>query len=112
MAEYGFTVIFEQLEEGGYQVIVPALPGIVTYGRTLPEARELASDAIACHIRGLLKDNAAEEKLMRLRQLKGLKVATSSWKDKDHPELRQGAAKWVSKLRRQDEKRFHKITAR
>lgn len=30
---------------------------MVTYGRTLPEAREMASDAIACHIRGLLKDN-------------------------------------------------------
>lgn len=57
MAEYGFTVIFEQLEEGGYQVIVPALPGIVTYGRSLPEAREMANDAIVCHIRGLLKDN-------------------------------------------------------
>ena len=57
MADYGFTVLFEQLEEGGYQVIVPALPGIVTYGRTLSEAREMASDAIACHIRGLLKDN-------------------------------------------------------
>jgi len=57
MAEYGFTVIYEQLEEGGYQVIVPALPGIVTYGRTLPEARVMASDAVACHIRGLLKDN-------------------------------------------------------
>ncbi len=57
MAEYGYTVLYEQLAEGGYQVIVPALPGIVTYGRTLPEAREMASDAIACHIRGLLKDN-------------------------------------------------------
>ena len=57
MAEYGYTVIFEQLEAGGYQVIVPALQGIVTYGRTLPEAREMARDAIACHIRGLLKDN-------------------------------------------------------
>ena len=57
MAEYGFTVLFEQLEEGGYQVIVPALPGIVTYGRTLHEAREMANDAIGCHIRGLLKDN-------------------------------------------------------
>ena len=57
MAEYGYTVLFEQLAEGGYQVIVPALPGVVTYGRTLQEAREMASDAIACHIRGLLKDN-------------------------------------------------------
>lgn len=57
MAEYGFTVIYEQLAEGGFQVIVPALPGVVTYGRTLAEARDMAQDAIVCHLRGLLKDN-------------------------------------------------------
>jgi antitoxin HicB len=57
VAEYGYNVIYEQLEEGGYQVIVPALAGIVTYGRTIDEAREMARDAIICHIRGLLKDN-------------------------------------------------------
>ena len=57
MTEYGFTVLYEQLEEGGYQVIVPALSGIVTYGRNLPEAREMARDAITCHLQGLLKDN-------------------------------------------------------
>ena len=56
MSEYGYTVIYEQLAEGGYQVIVPALPGIVTYGRTVEEAREMARDAVICHIRGLLKD--------------------------------------------------------
>ena len=56
MSEYGYTVIYEPLAEGGYQVIVPALPGIVTYGRTIEEAREMARDAIVCHIRGLLKD--------------------------------------------------------
>jgi Arc/MetJ-type ribon-helix-helix transcriptional regulator len=55
---------------------------------------------------------AAEEKLMRLRQLKALEEATGAWKDKDHPELKQGAAKWVAKLRRQDEQRFQKVTAR
>lgn len=57
MSEYGYRVIYEPLAEGGYQVIVPALPGIVTYGRTLEEAREMAQDAIACHVQGLLKDN-------------------------------------------------------
>lgn len=57
MAEYGYTVIYEELEEGGYQVIVPALPGIITFGRTVTEAREMARDAIVCHVRGLLKDN-------------------------------------------------------
>jgi predicted RNase H-like HicB family nuclease len=55
-AGHGYTVIYERLLEGGYQVIVPALPGIVTYGRTLEEAREMAEDAIRCHIRALLKD--------------------------------------------------------
>jgi Arc/MetJ-type ribon-helix-helix transcriptional regulator len=55
---------------------------------------------------------AAEEKLMRLCQIKALEAAAGSWKDKDHPELKQGAAKRVAKLRQQDEKRFQKVTAR
>lgn len=57
MSEYGYRVIYEPLTEGGFQVIVPALPGIVTYGRTLEEAREMAQDAISCHVQGLLEDN-------------------------------------------------------
>ena len=57
LTEHGFRVIYEPLTEGGFQVIVPALPGIVTYGRTLTEAREIAQDAIVCHLQGLLKDN-------------------------------------------------------
>ena len=57
MSEYGYRVIYEPLAEGGFQVIVPALPGIVTYGRTIDEAREMAQDAIECHIQGFLKDN-------------------------------------------------------
>jgi len=57
LAEHGYRVIYEPLTEGVFQVIVPALPGIVTYGRTLDEAREMAQDAIACHLQGLLKDN-------------------------------------------------------
>jgi predicted RNase H-like HicB family nuclease len=53
-AEHGYTVIYERLLEGGYQVIVPALPGIVTYGRTIDEAREMAEDAVRCHLRAVL----------------------------------------------------------
>ena len=56
MSEYGYTVIYKALSEDGYQVIVPALPGIVTYGRNIDEAGEMARDAIVCHLRGLLKD--------------------------------------------------------
>jgi antitoxin HicB len=39
----------------GFQVTVPVLPGLVTYGRTLAEAQEMARDAIECHIEGLRK---------------------------------------------------------
>lgn len=39
----------------GYQVTVPLLPGLVTYGRTLDEAKAMARDAIECHIEGLRK---------------------------------------------------------
>jgi antitoxin HicB len=72
---YSFTVVFEPVasrradagnnvgksrgnksEAAGYQVTVPLLPGLVTFGRTLSEAREMARDAILCHLEGLKKD--------------------------------------------------------
>ena len=56
MSEHGYTVIYEPLVEGGFQVIVPALPGVITYGPTIDEARDMARDAIEAHLRGLLKD--------------------------------------------------------
>jgi predicted RNase H-like HicB family nuclease len=40
----------------GYPVTVPLLPGVITYGRTLEESREMARDAIRCHLEGLRKD--------------------------------------------------------
>jgi predicted RNase H-like HicB family nuclease len=39
----------------GYQVTVPMLPGVITYGRSEKEALEMARDAILCHIEGLRK---------------------------------------------------------
>lgn len=51
-----YTVLFEPIEDGGYLVVVPALPGIVTYGENLDEARRMAAEAIQCHCEGLLKD--------------------------------------------------------
>lgn len=50
-----FTVVFQQ-DEDGYTAIVPALPGLITGGSTLAEARQMAVDAIRCHVEGLLKD--------------------------------------------------------
>jgi predicted RNase H-like HicB family nuclease len=55
-AQYGFTVVYNRLAGGGYQIIVPAFPEIITCAPTIVEARELAADAVRCHIEGLLKD--------------------------------------------------------
>lgn|SRR5487761_199031 len=41
--------------EPGFQVTVPLLPGVITYGRTEAEALEMARDAIRCHLDGLRK---------------------------------------------------------
>ena len=50
-----YTVIFDQGDDG-YTVTVPALPGLVTEGRTLDEARAMALDAIRCYLESLRKD--------------------------------------------------------
>jgi len=54
--EYRFTVLYEPAEEGGYVVTCPALPGLVTEGETLDEAREMARDAIRAYVESLKKD--------------------------------------------------------
>src|SRR5208283_4557609 len=89
--EFSFTVVFEPLAEArvgrrngrrlrraqnsawpGYQVTVPLLPGLITYGRTLDEAREMARDAIKCHLEGLRKagEPIPNEKTARKEKLR------------------------------------------
>jgi len=56
-SEYRYTVLFEPAEEGGYVATCPALPGLVTEGDTLEEAREMVKDAIRGYLESLAKDN-------------------------------------------------------
>jgi predicted RNase H-like HicB family nuclease len=50
-----FNVILRPEPGGGFTAIVPALPGCVTYGRTLAEAKKMAKDAIFGYIESLKK---------------------------------------------------------
>ena len=52
---YHFDIVFEDNGEG-YTVTVPKLPGVVTEGDNLRQAREMAKDAIKCYLEALLKD--------------------------------------------------------
>jgi len=56
MKVYNFTVLFEPAEEGGYVVRCPALPGLVTEGHTLEQARAMVEHAIRAYLESLYKD--------------------------------------------------------
>jgi len=50
-----YTVIYEPTSTG-YPVYVPDLPGCVSTGATLDEARRMIAEAIAFHIEGMRED--------------------------------------------------------
>jgi hypothetical protein len=45
----------------------------------------------------------ARQEVRRRRLLAFLDRREPAWKSKDHPELKKGAAAWVSKMRREEE---------
>lgn len=56
MENIHYTLIFRPEPEGGFTVTVPALPGCVTYGKNLKQAKEMAADAIGGYLASLRKD--------------------------------------------------------
>ncbi|MSR85010.1 type II toxin-antitoxin system HicB family antitoxin [Candidatus Uhrbacteria bacterium] len=50
-----YNVIFRPEPEGGFTAFVPSLPGCVTYGRDLKQARTMVEDAIDSYVRSLKK---------------------------------------------------------
>lgn len=48
-----YTVVFQKEPEGGYTVYVPMLPGCVTYGRDLNEAKKMVREAIELYLESL-----------------------------------------------------------
>lgn len=56
MTEHQYSVIFTPAEEGGYVVTCPALPGLVTEGDSLDEARKMAQEAVRAYLESLRKD--------------------------------------------------------
>ncbi|RLL85291.1 type II toxin-antitoxin system HicB family antitoxin [Petrotoga sp. Shatin.DS.tank11.9.2.9.3] len=48
-----YRILLKKEAEGGYTVIVPLLPGCVTYGDTIEEAIKMAKEAIQLYIESL-----------------------------------------------------------
>ncbi len=54
---YQYEAVFDA-NGAGYTVTVPKLPGLVTEGDSLKDAREMAKDAIRCYLEAILKEKA------------------------------------------------------
>jgi len=50
------NIIFRAEPEGGFTVLVPALPGCVTYGKNLSEAQSMAQEATTLYLEDMLAD--------------------------------------------------------
>ena len=57
---YHYNVVLRPEPEGGFTAMVPALPGCVTYGRDLNEARRMVKDAISGYVESLKKNELSD----------------------------------------------------
>lgn len=54
-----FIALIHKDADSDYGVSFPDLPGVISAGSTLDEARDMATEALALHIEGLIEDGEA-----------------------------------------------------
>ena len=57
MKQLTYRLLLTPEPEGGYTVIVPALPGCVTWGENIDHAIEMAREAIEVYIESMVANN-------------------------------------------------------
>ena len=62
MKVLNYRILLRKEPEGGYTVTVPSLPGCVTYGDTIEEAKEMAKEAIELYIESLKENSEKKSK--------------------------------------------------
>ena len=70
MRTFSYRITLRKEPEGGYTVMVPSLPGCITYGKTVEEAIEMSKDAISGYVESLVEDGMpvpAEDNLIECR---------------------------------------------
>lgn len=68
MKKQTFQIVLTPEEEGGFTVTVPALPGCISYGETLEEAKVMIEDAIAGYLACLENHNELpDESLLEMQ---------------------------------------------
>ncbi len=64
MSEKSFQIDLISEKEGGFTVSVPQLPGCISFGETIEEAKKNASEAIALHLENIKAHNKSDFKLV------------------------------------------------
>lgn len=57
MKALNYRILLRKEPEGGYTVIVPSLPGCITYGDSIEDAIKMAKEAIELYIDSLREHN-------------------------------------------------------
>jgi len=55
LQSHNYNIVLRPEPEGGFTVTIPTLPGCVTYGRDLEEAKAMARDAVSAYVASLKK---------------------------------------------------------
>ncbi len=64
-----YWVVIEQAEDGSYSAYVPDLPGCVSCGESVDEARSLIREAISLHLDSLRRHQEAVQEPSAVAQL-------------------------------------------
>ena len=54
MQKLTYRILLRKEPEGGYTVLVPALPGCITFGETIEEAIKMAKEAIELYLESMI----------------------------------------------------------
>ncbi len=55
MKRLTYRIVLREEPKGGYTVLVPSLPGCITYGENIKEAYAMAEDAIRGYLESQIK---------------------------------------------------------
>ena len=79
MKTRNYIALFEEGHNGGFSVVFPDVPGVVTSGRNFDETVRMAHEALSFHIAGLRKKNCPIPKSRNLEQIKTDWVEWKEW---------------------------------
>ena len=72
-----YVGLIHKEDASDYGVSFPGFPGVVTAGATVDEARDLAGQALAFHVEGMIEDGSPVSKPTPIEQIEA---------DPDYPE--------------------------